>query len=151
MPLPKKTTWVAVADGGKALLLENTGTDAKPALEVLTKRELENPPNREQGTDRPGRFADRGPGQRSAAEVPDWHEFAEAAFAREFAGLLGRAAREGRYDRLVLIAPDRVIGALRPALAPEASERVILEMRKDLTNHPVPEIESLLGRTLFPA
>jgi len=39
----RKITWVAVADGGKALVLVNDGSDSEPLLSVLAKDELENP------------------------------------------------------------------------------------------------------------
>lgn len=151
MPEPKSVTWVAIADGAKALITENTGSRGKPRLAVLGKREIEVPPARDQGSDRPGRFADAGPNQRSAAEATDWHEFAEERFAAEFAAVLNKAAAAGRFDRLVLIAPDRVIGRMRPSLAAGVAERIVAELHKDLTNHPLPEIESQVGEALFPA
>jgi len=150
MPLPKTVTWVAVADGGKALLMVNEGTAGEPRLSVLSSRALDNPPAREQGSDRPGRFADAGPNQRSAAEATDWHSFAEARFAEDFASLLNHLAARERFDRLILIAPDRVLGHLRPALSAETTARVTHEITKDLTNHPIPEIETILARALFP-
>lgn len=148
-PIRKKITWAAVADGTKALLLLNEGTDARPCLSVLAKSELENPPTREQGSDRPGRMADRGPGQRSALEVTDWHEFEETRFVREFAGRLNRAALRNRFERLILVAPPKVLGALRPALSPAVSERVAAEIPSDLTKHPVSEIERLIAKKMW--
>lgn len=143
-----KTTWVAVADGAKALVLVNEGSDAEPLLRVLAKAELENPPSREQGTDKPGRYPDPAGGQRSAVETTDWHAFEEARFVREFAGRLNRAARAGRFDRLILAAPPKVLGGLRAALSPQAAERVAAELPSDLTGHPVSAIERLIGKAL---
>jgi len=150
MPQPKQTTWIAVLDGSKALLLENVNTDLKPELVVLRKEELENPPTREHATDRPGRFADTGAGQRSAAEPTDFHEFAEASFARDFAERLNRAAERRRFDRLVLVAPPRVLGAVRKAVSGQVSERLVSEVGQDLTNHPVPEIAAHVKAALKP-
>lgn len=148
-PIRKKITWTAVADGAKALLLVNEGTDAEPRLSVLAKAELENPPTREQGTDKPGRMADHGPGQRSALEVTDWHEFEEQRFVRDFAERLNRAATRNRFERLILVAPPKVLGALRPALSPAVAERLAAEIPRDLTRHPLAEIERLLAKTLW--
>lgn len=148
-PNPKKITWAAVADGSKALVLVNEGTDAEPRLSVLAKSELDNPPSREQGTDRPGRMPDRGPGQRSALDDTDWHEFEEQRFVRDFAERLNRAALRNRFERLILIAPPKVLGALRPALAPAVAERVAAEIPSDLTRHPVAEIERLIAKALW--
>ena len=141
MPITARTTtWAAVADGAKALILVNEGTDAQPSLTVLTKAELENPPAREQGSDRPGRRADSGPGQRSAMETTDWHEFEESRFVRDFAERLNRAAARGRFDRLILAAPPKVLGLLRPVLSAEVTDRLAAEIASDLTGHPVDEI-----------
>lgn len=148
-PVIKKTTWVAVADGAKALVLLNEGTDAAPRLHVLAKSEFENPPTRAQGTDRPGRMPDSGPGQRSALETTDWHEFEEQRFVRDFAERLNRAAERDRFDRLILVAPPKVLGELRPALAPAVTERLDAELPNDLTSHPLDEIERLLRKALW--
>lgn len=145
-PKPWKVTWVALADGAKALILLNEGTDAKPLLKVVSKSELENPPTHEQGADRPGRMPDTGAGQRSTLDETDWHEYEEARFVRELSARLSRAARAGRFNRLVLVAPPKVLGELRDALEPAATERVIAEVAKDLTGHPVDAIERLIAR-----
>ena len=146
----KTMTWVAVADGAKALVFENLGTELEPALHVLRKEELDNPPTREQGTDRPGRRPDTGIGQRSAMEETDWHDIAEERFLRAFAERLNRAAEAGRVARLVLIAPPRALGVLREALAGPAAGIVAAEIDKDLTNQPVDKIESQVSRALKP-
>lgn len=148
-PIRKKITWAAVADGAKALLLVNEGTDAEPRLGVLAKAELENPPTREQGTDKPGRYPDPAGGQRSAVQTTDWHEFEEQRFVRDFAEKLNRAATRNRFERLILIAPPKVLGALRPALSPAVAERIAAEIPSDLTRHPIPEIEKLIAKALW--
>ncbi|MGO4843498.1 host attachment protein, partial [Rhizobiaceae sp. 2RAB30] len=54
----KRGTWVLVADGEKALFLKNSGDAVNPNLDVARKMNEENPPTREQGSDRPGRYSD---------------------------------------------------------------------------------------------
>ena len=144
----RKITWVAVADGGKAMLLANEGTDAEPLLTVLTKDELDNPAAREQGTDRPGRRPDTGVGQRSAMETTDWHELGEERFVHAFADRLNRAAERGRFERLVLVAPPKVLGQLRPALSAKVAACLAAEIGSDLTGQPVDEIEKHLAKAL---
>ena len=143
---PWKTTWVAIADGAKALVLVNEGTDAEPLLKVVSKSELENPPTHEQGTDRPGRMPDTGQGHRSALNETDWHEFEEQRFVRELSARLNKAAHANRFDRLILVAPPKVLGELRDELEKAAAERVVDEIAKDLTKHPVDEIEQAIAR-----
>lgn len=142
---PWKTTWVAIADGAKALVLVNEGTDAEPLLKVVSKSVLENPPTHAQGSDRPGRMPDTGAGHRSALDDTDWHEFEEARFVREFSARLNKAAHANRFDRLVLVAPPKVLGGLREALEKAAAARVVVEIAKDLTKHPVDEIERMIA------
>ena len=70
-PTRRKITWAAVADGAKALILVDEGTDRAPVLRVTAKNEIENPPTRQPGTDKPGRRSGSGPDQRSAMENTD--------------------------------------------------------------------------------
>jgi protein required for attachment to host cells len=147
-PARQLITWAAVADGGKALVLVNDGTDAKPSMSVLSKSGLDNPPTREHGTDKPSRRSGTGPDQRSAMEATDWHEFEEARFVEEFAGRLNRAAERGLFNRLIIVAPPKVLGQLRPALSAQAAACVVAEIGSDLTGHPVGEIGKHIARAL---
>jgi protein required for attachment to host cells len=149
MPERKPSTWVAVADGGKALLLEAEGPDLAPKLRMIAAAELDNPPTREQGADRPGRYPDPGHG-RSAVEATDWHDIAEERFLADFAARLNDAALAGRYDRLVLFAPARALGRIRASLGAAVRERLAAEVDRDLTNHPVPEIAERVREVLKP-
>lgn len=136
-----KTTWVVVADGAKALVLVNDGTDNNPVLRVISKSELDNPPSHEQGTDRAGRMPGPTGARRSAVETTDWHEFEKSEFVHRLAERLNHAAQGGRFDRMVLVAPSSVLGELRSALHVRARERLVGEVRRDLTKQPVSEIE----------
>lgn len=136
-------TWIVVADGEKALFLENTGTALKPDLQLIEKDILDNPPTRDQGTDKPGRMPDAGIG-RSSVEQTDWHEFEKSRFAKDVGAHLNRAAEQGAFKALILIAPAPTLGDLRPTLDATVSERLRAEIEKDLTNHPLPKILSLI-------
>lgn len=143
-------TWVLVADGQKALLLENVGDPDFPVLEVRREDHQPNPASREQGTDRPGRYSDGPSGHRSAVVETDWHRLAEGRFAEDLAAMLYRRAHAHRFDRLILAAGPRVLGALRAALHKEVTDRVVAEAPLTLTNHPVDEIARRLGKALTP-
>ena len=146
------TTWVAIADGEKALLFRNDDTDQKPILNVIRKEEIDNPPHREQAANRPGRMQDDGAGgvQRSALDDTDWHELGKERFDKDFAGILNKAALENRFDRLVLIAPPQALGRVRAELRDDVTKRIVAEDDSDLTNHPLDKIEAHVGR-LFPS
>ncbi|MBE0453861.1 host attachment family protein [Roseovarius autotrophicus] len=137
-------TWVLVADGDKALFLENVTDAQAPNLVVRRVEEQDNPANRDQQSDRPGRMPDVGPGQRSGMEEADWHRLGKERFAAEMADILYRLAHRGAFDRLVLVAPPRTLGALREHLHKEVAQRVVAEIGKDLTNHPGDKLEKVL-------
>jgi len=136
--------YVFVGDGRKALLLRNDGTALAPSLKTEQVFEIDNPPTREQGTDKPGRsFASVG-GRRSAMEQADWHELEEQRFAKDIADTLQVLVREKNIEALVIAAAPSFLASLRKSLHQEVEKRVIAELDKDLTNQPVNEIEKLL-------
>ncbi len=141
----KHGTWVVVMDGEKALFLRNEGDGLYPNLQVFREEAQDNPATGAQGVERPGRLAD-GPGQhKSAVQETDWHRLAKEDFAREIAGRLYRDAHRGRFDSLVLVAPPPVLGEIRKVLHKEVQDRVIGELAKDLTGHPVLKIETIIA------
>ena len=88
---------VVVGDGRRVLFLRNEGTTAEPRLAVETVLEQENPATREQGTDRPGRYAGpreyggpHGAAPRSGFDQTDWHQLAEDRFAHDIGDALYR-------------------------------------------------------------
>lgn len=136
--------WVMVGDGEKALFLQNGDDEAHPNLTVVREVEHENPPTREQGAHPPGRLQD-GPGAHSSAVADtDWHRLEKERFAKEIAEMLYKAAHRGAYDKLIVAAPPQVLGELRKALHKEVRERLVFDVAKELTNHPVDEIEKAL-------
>jgi protein required for attachment to host cells len=136
--------WILVGDGKKALILRNQGDQVHPNLVLERRFDQENPPTHEQGSDRPGRTNDAF-GNRSAYENADWHQLEESRFAKELADELYRSAHQGAFDKLIVVAPPRVLGILREKFHPEVRERILGELDKTLTQHPVPDIERILG------
>tara|TARA_R110000737_G_scaffold343201_1_gene368955 strand:+ start:38 stop:493 length:456 start_codon:yes stop_codon:yes gene_type:complete len=148
--LPHKA-WVLVADGEKALFLRNVTDEEDPFLQVIRKEEQDNPKDTEQSANRPGRVSDNGPGQRSALDDTDWHELAKERFAADLAQMLYERVHRGAFEHIALIAPPKTLGELRQALHKEVSDRVIAEVPKTLTNHPIEEIERQLRNGLIAA
>lgn len=140
----KHGTWVLVADGEKALFLRNDGDATYPNLSVVRKIEEENPPTREQGTDRPGRYSDGPTIHKSAVDDTDWHRLAKERFADEIAERLYKLAHRGDFNEIVLVAPPLVLGEMRKKLHKEVADKVSAELPKTLTNLPVAEIETIL-------
>jgi protein required for attachment to host cells len=138
-------TLVLIGDGQKALFLRNKGNPQQLNLQVEHILEQDNPATREQGTDRPGRSAGSVGAARSAMEQADWHYIAEERFAGTIADVLYRLAHGNRFDKLVVVAPAKVLGNLRQAFHAEVTERIVGEIPKELTSHPIPDIERLMA------
>jgi len=145
----KHVTWVLVADGQRARILQNDGPGKGLAPVPPGEIGHANPPTREQGADRPGRTQESVGGARHAMEPrADWHRAEKARFAAELAGRLERAARDDAFERLILIAPPQPLGDLRKALPESVRARVAAEIDKDLTHAADAEVARHLAAVL---
>jgi protein required for attachment to host cells len=136
---------VLVSDGRRARLLRNQGTPVKPQLIVEQALDRDNPPTREQGTDKPGRRQGPGGSIGGAIEQTDYHQQQEERFAAEIADLLYKLGHAGNYDELVVVAPPKMLGDLRAKFHPEVSGAIVGELPRDLTQYSVPEIGRMLS------
>lgn len=143
----KEGTWVLVGDGRKALLAVNTGDAMFPNLRKLDVHVDVNPATHDQGTDEPGRAFPSVGGMRSAMEPTDWHMLEEHRFAAAMAERINKAAAERQFKEIVIVAPPKILADLRHAFSAEAKKRIVAEIAKDLTKHPLSEIEKLLTGT----
>lgn len=140
--MTSRTTWVVVADGARARIL--AGDPAAGTLELVMPELVGR--GREKGAelmaDRPGRSIDSSHvGDRHAMEPPtDPKEVEKQRFVRQLAERLTEALTEGRFARLVLVAPPRVLGELRAVLPEKVRAAVVHEVDKDLTWVPVHEL-----------
>jgi protein required for attachment to host cells len=136
--------WVLVGDGRKALFFINKGSRDLLDLRVVETRIDENPATRDQGADRPGRaFASVG-GARSAVGDTDWHEVEEERFARAIAERINAGAEANEFSEIVIVAPPKTLGEIRKDLSKKAQGKVAGELGKDLTRHPLADIEKAL-------
>ena len=138
-------TFVVVADGRKMLFFRNEGDAEFPKLQVERKEVHENPADRDQKTDAPGHTFDASGGAgRSAYEEVDFHQLEEDRFAAETAEMLRKRALRNEFESLIIVAPPRTLGELRKHYHKEVQKRLAAEVAKDLTGHPVAEIEKIL-------
>lgn len=136
---------VFVGDGQKALFLRNAGDEKFPNLTIERAFGESNPPTREQGTDRPGRgFKRAATNRRSSMETTDWHELEKEHFADHVASVLEQRVRADNIKAIVIVAPPRTLAELRYVIHADVKHRIIAEIDKDLTKHPVSEIEKHL-------
>jgi protein required for attachment to host cells len=114
--------------------------------------------DRDLGSDRPGRVFDRAPqpGQRRGAvsrhgtggeRSPRKHE--AEVFARRVVRELGKASRDGRFDRLVLVAAPAFLGLLRAALPKGLKPALTATVAKDLIHEPEDTLRSKLPDEAF--
>jgi protein required for attachment to host cells len=149
---------VLVADGRKMLFFRNEGDSEFPKLEVETKRVEDNPADRDQGTDEPGRTFSGAQGgdpragglgatvgtARSAYSETDFHQLEEDRFAHEAAEMLKKRALAHEIEQLIIVAPPKTLGEMRKHYHKEVEQRLAGEIPKDLTNMPVVDIEKAI-------
>ncbi|MBW9052987.1 host attachment protein [Rhizobium mesosinicum] len=138
-------SWVVVCDGAKALILQNAGDTELMNLQVRETLTQPNQPTREIGTDKPGRSYAPDGLSGSAMEETNWQDQAEEEFLKEVAGKLDELVHEKEARRILLVAPPRALGALRPNLSADVQAAISAEVAKDYTNLPVDQIERHLA------
>ncbi|WP_298093333.1 host attachment family protein [uncultured Sphingomonas sp.] len=161
--------FVLVADGRKSLFFRNEGDAEFPNLQVEHAEEHPNPRDRDQKTDAAGAASSTQSGQgappiaqggsnqagsggqgaqfapsRGSLGETDYHQQEEDRFAAEIADMLKRRALAGEFESLIIVAPPQTLGELRKHYHKEVSNRLAGELAKDLTNMPVPDIETAL-------
>ena len=137
-------TIILVVDGARMVLLRNHGDAVQPDLRVAEHRQIEIPENRDILSDAPGVDMSRGYPGRSTLDQGDPHRAYEDQFIAAAADALAALAGDGAGD-IVVVAPPRALGVLRQRYAAGVKPRIICELAKDLTGHPVAAIERLLS------
>jgi protein required for attachment to host cells len=134
--MKKPTTWILIANGTQAHVLEHNGTGK--GLTAIKGMDWSIAPLQAQdiNTDRQG----RGPtgGAMEARTDPARHR--EDEFVRTLADVMDQKAKSGAYDRLVIAAAPIALGTLRKALSDHVKKTVVAELDKDLTNLPTPQL-----------
>jgi len=145
MKIPRDAL-VFVGDGRKALFLRNVGDAEAPNLTAEAVSTDDNPSTHEQGTDRPGRTFKRAHTNRRASMEPtDWHELEKHRFAGRVAAAIEGLVRAEKVKAIIIVAPPRTLADLRKAFHADVKKRIIAEVEKDLTGHPVADIEEHLA------
>jgi len=136
---------VFVGDGCKALLLRNAGDEKYLDLRAEQIFGEKAAPTHEQGTDRPGVAVSRAQSQRQVSvEQTDWHRLEEERFAERVAKALEDVVRRRRVPAILIAAPPKTLADLRRAFHADVKAKIVAEVGKDLTNHPIGEIATHL-------
>ena len=153
-PEPDQITWIAAFDGGKAVVFKNADFDDAVNLELIERFDNDNPPDRDQTTDRPGRYQDAGSGSkganapeglahgRSGVEQTDRHALEKVRFIDRLMARLGAEAEQQAFDRLVLLADQTSLGEARDQLTDRLERRIIAQEPKDVVNEPADKLEA---------
>lgn len=141
----RNLTWILVADGARARVFASAGPGKGitelPDRSFAGSRER----TRDLGSDRPGRsFDSLGLGRHAMAPPTDPHRHAEREFLRAVVDWLIEQDQGGSFDHLVVIAPPRALGELRPFLSKSLTQKLVQEIELDLTRADPDEIEAHL-------
>ncbi len=134
MLLPKNAT-VAVANGEKLALFRNAGNEREMKLVAMPLPEIDT-------SNRSG-----GVRHQSSPGNPNDSQVEEDGFAAGVAGALNKQALTNKLTNVVVIAAPRTLGELRKHYHKELQSNLLAEVPKDLTGHPIPDIEKALMAT----
>ena len=147
--MPKKVTWILIADGARARLFTNKGrgTGLEPALDQeFIGNKLQ---SRDLTSDKPGRtFDSSGQGRHSMEPPTDPHRHEQQLFANNLCDLLDEKQKEDSFDRLILVAPPKTLGDLRMGCSKAVTARIAGELNKDLTKTSVHELPKHLSELI---
>lgn len=147
--MKKTVTWVLIADGAQARVLENTGPGS--GFKQVEGLDWSQEPLQAQEivSDRPGSKGGGGSQGRGGMEPrTDPVEHRETEFVKSVAAELDRKQQSGAYHRLVIAAAPIALGDLRKAISPAVKKLVIAELNKDLTNLPTAQLDKHLDGIL---
>jgi protein required for attachment to host cells len=138
------TTWIIAADASRARILQVA--DPEQLVEI---EDFLNPDGRlserELVTDAEPRLHGS-TGQHSAREATSAVEHSVELFAKRIGNYLDKARNDHRYDRLLLVAPPRLLGQIRKELGKEVEKLVVDEIDKDLSWFNAREIERYFAK-----
>jgi len=136
-PMKAVRTWVLIADGGHAKVLETSGARARLTAQPDMVFSADLPRSHDILTDRAGRGFESQGHARHAMESPvDPHRELKRAFAKKLGKVLEAKLAEDRFDRLILVVPPQALGNLRSALPKKVRATVVAEVAHDLVKTP---------------
>ena len=147
-----KKTWIAVADGASAQFYELHEGEADRSLEPAAETMIAGL-HRHAGdlkSDKPGRvFAGARSPRRTAVEPHhDYHKLEKHDFVHAVAAFLDRAYDAHKFERLVLVVPDRSLGEFRSELSGKVKTVVWREIPKDVTKLGPQDLWARIGPAL---
>lgn len=138
-------TWILIADGGRARVLENLGPGKGIAEVAGMAMATVLPAAHDLSSDRPGRTFESGySGHHALEPKSDPHERLKHDFLTNVAGRIDGHFSQGAFDKLIIVAPPHALGELRGLFSDRVRAVTTGEVAKDLTKTPDHEIASHL-------
>lgn len=132
MKIPRNAI-VAVADGKILNLYRNDGEESAPKLTAM--------PDAVISTENKG----SGGRHHSSSANPSDSQQDEDSFAAGTAAMLNKRVLAGTIDALIIVAAPRTLGELRKHYHKALSTVLMGEISKDLTGHPVADVENAIA------
>jgi protein required for attachment to host cells len=143
------TTWILIADGGRARIFANEGPGNGIAVVEGAAFEADHRADHELVRDHEGRsFESVGATRHGIQPHTDPHRELKRGFSERLAEMLDKSLAAKSYDRLILVAPPVTLGDLRKALSAHVQAAVYAELHKDLTKTPMRELPEHLAGVL---
>lgn len=134
--MKKAKIWYVIADGGRARFVERDDNGAFRTISSFVSTDLHKRAS-DLGRDRPARVMESATPGRSAIEPRrDLHTAAKEDFVKLVAEQLDAEHGRGQFDKLVLVAPPRVLTELKEKLSKPIAKLVVDGLQKDLTKVP---------------
>jgi protein required for attachment to host cells len=147
--MKKTTTWILIADGGRARLVVKENAASAYTQVVDMDFITDSRPTHDVGTDRPGRSHDRMGDARHAMEPPsDPHREEKRLLAERVAGFLEEKRQKNAFERLIVIAAPKAMGDLRQGFSPSLKAMVVEEISKDLTMFSLHDLQDKLPKII---
>ena len=134
-----RKTWVLVADGSAARVLESTGRGQ--ALTLVESFEAASPLDQLEDADRPGRVHEsHDTARHSLRPEQSIARKTAQAFGSHLADFLSQAVQQNAFESLILVASPKLLGDLKDRISKRVADRVIGTVDKDLTRESDAEI-----------
>jgi protein required for attachment to host cells len=138
--MKKAKLWYVIADGGRARFIEQDESGAFRTVLSFVAAELHER-SHDLGRDRPARVKESANAARHAvAPRRDLHEAAKEDFIAIVSEKIASEHDGGQFDRLVLVAPPRVLTELKQKLSKPMAQLIVKDLQKDLTKVPDHEL-----------
>lgn len=142
MSIHSKKTWLLVGDGAIGELY---------AVHAIPLRLTRVPAGSLKATREMAHVPDHMPETRNIAHIGNYHgdhQRREDVFVEHIAKTLETAARDGKFDELVVVLPPRALAHFRKIVGQDVQKRIRQEVRGDWTHLAIPDLEAHVAAEL---